>query len=75
MKKIIKLTENDLLKIVKKVIEEQSIRDIDVKKFMDAERYNNTQKFVDNTAVSFRGPDGRQKTTGTSPKTKKPLMK
>ena len=74
MKKIIKLTENDLLTIVKKVIEEQSIRDIDVKKFKDNERYNNTQKFVDNLAVSFRGPDGRQKTTGTSPKTKKPLI-
>ena len=75
MKKIIKLTENDLLTIVKKVIEEQSIKNIDVKKIGDAERYNNTQKFVDNTAVSYRGMDGRQKTTATSPKPKKkPLI-
>ena len=52
-----------------KTLDEQKIpTDKDIKKSMDAERYNNTQKFVDNTAVSFRGPDGRQKTTGTSPK-------
>jgi len=75
MKKIIKLTENDLLTIVKKVIEEQSIKNIDVKKFKDDEYYNNTQRYVDNTATSFRGLDGRQKTTATSPKPKKkPLI-
>jgi hypothetical protein len=52
-----------------KTLDEQKIpTDKDIKKSMDAERYNNTQKFVDNTAVSFRGLDGRQKTTGTSPK-------
>jgi uncharacterized protein YnzC (UPF0291/DUF896 family) len=52
-----------------KTLDEQKIpTDKDIKKFKDNERYNNTQKFVDNTAVSFRGPDGRQKTTGTSPK-------
>jgi len=52
-----------------KTLDEQKIpTDKDIKKHLDAERYNNTQKFVDNTAVSFRGPDGRQKTTGTSPK-------
>jgi hypothetical protein len=52
-----------------KTLDEQNIpTDKDIKKHLDAERYNNTQKFVDNTAVSFRGPDGRQKTTSTSPK-------
>jgi len=52
-----------------KTLDEQTIpTDKDIKKHLDAERYNNTQKFVDNTAVSFRGPDGRQKTTATSPK-------
>jgi hypothetical protein len=43
-------------------------KDEKLKKFMDDERYNNTQKFVDKTAVSFRGPDGKQKSTATSPK-------
>lgn len=52
-----------------KTLDEQKIpTDKDIKKSMDVERYNNTQKFVDNTAVSYRGMDGRQKTSGTSPK-------
>tara|TARA_R110000868_G_scaffold28444_3_gene106665 strand:+ start:3035 stop:4036 length:1002 start_codon:yes stop_codon:yes gene_type:complete len=55
-----------------KTLDEQKIpTDKDIKKFKDNEYYNNTQKFVDNLAVSFRGPDGRQKTTGTSPKVSK----
>jgi hypothetical protein len=75
MKKIIKLTENDLLTIVKKVIEEQTIKDIDVKKLNQDEYKNATQRYVDNTAVSFKGSDGKQKTTATSPKSKKkPLI-
>jgi hypothetical protein len=52
-----------------KTLDEQKIpTDKDIKKSMDAERYNNTQKFVDNTAVSLRGPDGKRMSTGTSPK-------
>jgi len=52
-----------------KTLDEQKIpTDKDIQKHLDAEYYNNTQKFVDNLAVSFRGPDGRQKTTATSPK-------
>jgi hypothetical protein len=75
MKKIIKLTENDLLTIVKKVIEEQTIKDIDVKKLNQDEYKNATQRYVDNTSVSFKGSDGKQKTTATSPKSKKkPLI-
>jgi hypothetical protein len=51
-----------------KTLDEQKIpTDKDIKKFKDDERYNNTEKFVDNTAVSFKGPDGRQKTTATGP--------
>jgi|LakMenEpi03Aug12_release.lakeMendotaPanAssembly.Ray.scaffolds.fasta_scaffold701605_1 hypothetical protein len=37
--------------------------------FKKAERdrlYNNTQKFVDSTAVTFKGIDGKQKSTATS---------
>ena len=37
--------------------------------FKKAERdrlYNSTQKFVDNTAVTFKGADGKQKSTATS---------
>jgi uncharacterized protein YnzC (UPF0291/DUF896 family) len=57
-----------------KTLDEQNIpTDKDIKKFMDAERYNNTQKFVDNTAVSLRGPDGKRMSTGTSPKMLKDL--
>jgi hypothetical protein len=52
-----------------KTLDEQKIpTDKDIKKHLDAEYYNNTQKFVDNTAVSFRGPDGKKISTGTSPK-------
>jgi len=40
----------------------------DFKKFKDNEYYNNTQKFVDKTAVSFKGPDGKQISTATFPK-------
>jgi hypothetical protein len=45
----------------------------DLKKLTDDERYNNTQKFADNTAVSFRGPDGKRISTATSPKMLKDL--
>jgi hypothetical protein len=49
--------------------EQKKPTDKDLKKFKDNERYNNTQKFADNTAVSLRGPDGKRMSTGTSPKT------
>ena len=48
--------------------EQKKPTDKDLKKFKDNERYNNTQKFADNTAVSLRGPDGKRMSTGTSPK-------
>jgi hypothetical protein len=57
-----------------KTLDEQKIpTDKDIKKFKDNERYNNTQKFVDNTAVSLRGPNGKRMSTGTSPKMLKDL--
>ena len=57
-----------------KTLDEQKIpTDKDIKKFKDDERYNNTQKFADNTAVSFRGPDGKRISTATSPKMLKKL--
>jgi hypothetical protein len=48
--------------------EQKKPTDKDLKKFKDNEYYNNTQKFVDKTAVSFRGPDGKQISTATFPK-------
>jgi hypothetical protein len=48
--------------------EQKKPTDKDLKKFKDNEYYNNTQKFVDKTAVSFRGPDGKQISTSTFPK-------
>jgi hypothetical protein len=53
--------------------EQKKPTDKDLKKFKDDERYNNTQKFADNTAVSFRGPDGKRISTATSPKMLKKL--
>jgi len=49
LKKLIKITENDLLTIIRKVIEEQNIKDINVKKLQNDK--NDTWKYVDNTAV------------------------
>ena len=71
MRKIIKLTENDLLTIIRKVIEEQNIRDIDVKQLNKDEYENATRKYVDKTAVSFKGLDGKKKSTATFQKPKK----
>jgi hypothetical protein len=48
--------------------EQKKPTDKDLKKFKDNEYYNNTQKFVDKTAVSFKGPDGKQISTATFPK-------
>jgi len=52
-----------------KTLDEQKIpTNKDIQKFKDDEHYNNTQKFVDNLAVSFRGPDGKRISTATFPK-------
>jgi hypothetical protein len=64
MRKIIKLTENDLLTIIKKVIDEQNIRDIDVKKLNRDKFENATRKYVDKTSVSFKGLDGKRHCSG-----------
>jgi uncharacterized protein YnzC (UPF0291/DUF896 family) len=57
-----------------KTLDEQKIpTDKDLKKYQQDKLYNNTQKFVDNTAVSLRGPDGKRMSTGTSPKMLKDL--
>ena len=59
--------------LTKTLSEQKKITDKDLKKFKDNEYYNNTQKFVDKTAVSFRGPDGKQISTATFPKTTKKI--
>ena len=57
-----------------KTLDEQKIpTDKDLKKYQQDKLYNNTQKFVDSTAVSLRGPDGKRMSTGTSPKMLKDL--
>jgi hypothetical protein len=57
-----------------KTLDEQKIpTDKDLKKYQQGEYENATRKYVDNTATTFRGPDGRQKTTATSPKITKDL--
>jgi len=59
-----------------KTLDEQKIpTDKDLKKYQQDKLYNNTQKFVDNTAVSLRGPDGRRMSTGTSPKMLKGIQR
>lgn len=47
------------------------ITNTDIKKAERDRLYNNTQKFVDSTAVSFKGIDGKQKSTTTSMKVDK----
>jgi hypothetical protein len=52
-----------------KTLDEQKIpTDKDIKKHLDAERYNNTQKFVDKTAVAYTDFNGIRRSTATSPK-------
>jgi len=51
-----------------KTLDEQKIpTDKDLKQFKQDEFQNNTRKYVDKTSTSFRGPDGKQKTTATGP--------
>jgi hypothetical protein len=71
LNRVLLMMQYDLSKTLSENIvrEQKKPTDKDLKKFKDNERYNNTQKFVDNTAVSFRGPDGKRISTGTSPKT------
>ena len=52
-----------------KTLDEQKIpTDKDLQKYQQGEYENAVGKYVDKTATSFRGPDGKQKTTATSPK-------
>jgi len=52
-----------------KTLDEQKIpTDKDIKKHLDAEYYNNTQKFVDKTAVAYTDFNGIRRSTATSPK-------
>jgi hypothetical protein len=51
-----------------KTLDEQKIpTDKDLKKYQQGEYENATRKYVDNTAVSLRGPNGKRMSTGTSP--------
>jgi hypothetical protein len=52
-----------------KTLDEQKIpTDKDIKKYQQGEYENATRKYVDNTSTTFKGIDGKQKTTATSPK-------
>lgn len=59
-----------------KTLDEQKIpTDKDIKKYQQGEYENATRKYVDNTATTFKGVDGRQKTTATSPKLLKGIQR
>jgi len=52
-----------------KTLDEQKIpTDKDIQKHLDAEYYNNTQKFVDKLAVAYTDFNGIRRSTATSPK-------
>jgi hypothetical protein len=57
------------------VLEQKIPTDDDIKKYQRGEYENATRKYVDKTATSFIGPDGRQKTTATSPKMLKGIQR
>lgn len=52
-----------------------SQEDYELKKYQKGEYENLTRKYVDKTATTFRGPDGRIKSTATSPKLLKGIQK
>lgn len=53
---------------LRKTLTEQKIpTDKDLKQFQQDEYQNATRKYVDKTSTSFKGPDGKQKTTSTGP--------
>jgi hypothetical protein len=57
-----------------KTLDEQKIpTNKDLQKYQQGGYKNAVGKYVDKTATSFRGPDGKQKTTATSPKMLKDL--
>lgn len=59
-----------------KTLDEQKIpTDDDIKKYQRGEYENATRKYVDKTATTFKGVDGRQRTTATSPKLLKGIQK
>ena len=75
LNRVLLMMQYDLSKTLSEnIVSEQKIpTDKDLKKYQQDKLYNNTQKFVDSTAVSLRGPDGKRMSTGTSPKMLKDL--
>jgi hypothetical protein len=57
----------------KTLSEQKKFTDQDIKKLKNDEFENNTRKYVDKTAVSFRGPDGKKISTATFPKMTKKI--
>jgi hypothetical protein len=57
----------------KTLSEQKKFTDQDIKKLKNYEFENNTRKYVDKTAVSFRGPDGKKISTATFPKMTKKI--
>ena len=57
----------------KTLSEQKKFTDQDIKKLKNDEFENNTRKYVDKTAVSFRGPDGKKTSTATFPKMTKKI--
>lgn len=55
------------------VVEQKIPTDKDIEKYQKGEYENATRKYVDKTATTFKGPDGRLKSTATSPKMLKDL--
>lgn len=59
--------------LTKTLSEQKKFTDQDIKKLKNDEFENNTRKYVDKTAVSFRGPEGKQISTATFPKMTKKI--
>jgi len=57
----------------KTLSEQKKFTDQDIKKLKNDEFEKNTRKYVDKTAVSFRGPDGKKISTATFPKMTKKI--
>jgi len=59
--------------LTKTLSEQKKITDQDIKKLKNDEYENAVRKYVDKTAVSFRGPDGKKISTATFPKMTKKI--
>ena len=59
--------------LTKTLSEQKKFTDQDIKKLKNDEFENNTRKYVDKTAVSFRGPEGKKISTATFPKMTKKI--